>query len=126
LKETFSKNMADGPQLYSFRNKMFFFGAYHILNFTEQDRGKELQVTVNSNHPFCWVELWPAAYDGQDWVDWTTKRGQDPLVRSGDKPQIKPSLTWKIQPGTYTLYFVNSSLTERFIDESIDFQIEVI
>jgi hypothetical protein len=126
MKETFTKKMADGPQLYSFRHKLFFFGAYHLLTFTEQDQGKTLQVTVDSDHPICWVELWPAVYNGHDWVRWTTERGDDPLVRTGDKPQMKPSLTWKIVPGAYTLYFVKSSFSKKVSDESVTYHIEIV
>lgn len=76
--------------------------------------------------PVCWIELWPAAYDGHDWVRWTTERGQIALASTGDKPQINPSLIWKIHPGSYTLYFVNSKLTPETKDEWINFQIEVV
>ena len=126
MKEFFSANMSHGPHLYSFRDKTFYYGAYHILTFIEQDQGKELKVIVDAPRPLCWVELWPAVYDGHDWVRWTTERGQTALARSGDKPQINPSLTWKIQPGTYTLYFVTSSLTNQTSNELVNFQIEVI
>jgi hypothetical protein len=117
--------MSQGPHLYSFRDKTYYYGAYHVLTFTEQDQGKELKVLVDAPRPVCWIELWPAAYDGQDWVKWTTERGQTALAHTGDKPQINPSLTWKIQPGNYTLYFVASSLTNQTSDELINFQIEV-
>ena len=126
MKEIFSANMSHGPQIYSFRDKIFYYGAYHLLTFTEQDQGKELKVTVNTKHPVCWVELWPAVYDGHDWVRWTTDRGETALVRTGHKPQINPTLTWKIQPGNYTLYFVASNLTRQASDELINFQIEVV
>jgi hypothetical protein len=125
MKESFSANMSHGPQLYSFRDKTFYYGAYHLLTFTEQDQGRELKVTLSASHPVCWIELWPATYDGHDWVRWTTERGQTALARTGDKPQINPSLTWKVQPGNYTLYFVTSSLSRQAKNELIDFQIEV-
>jgi len=125
MKETFTANMAHGPQLFSFALKKFFYGAYHILTFTEQDQGKELKVTVESNQPVCWIELWPAVYDGHDWVRWTTERGEEALARTGDKPQVNPTLTWTIQPGSYTLYFVKSSLARHASDEMIKYQIEV-
>ena len=126
MKETFTKNMADGPQLYSFRNKTFYYGAYHILTFTEQDRGKTLKVTVDSAQPLCWIELWPAVYDGKDWVRWTTERGQDALVSTGNKPHPNPSLTWAIQPGNYTLYFVKSSAKRQASYEMVTFHLEVV
>ncbi len=54
MKQTFTANMAHGPQLYSFRHKTFFYGAYHILNFSEQERGKELRVSVETHdQPVC-------------------------------------------------------------------------
>lgn len=126
MKKTFESNMSNGPQLYSFRDKIFFYGAYHILKFTEQEQGKKLRVTVDTNQPVCWIELLRAAYDGRNWVRWTTERGQEALVHTGDKPQIKPSFTWIIQPGDYTLYFVNSNSIRQASDESITYCIEVI
>jgi len=126
MKETHTKNMADGPQLYSFGSKTFYYGAYHILTFTEQDQGKVLNVTVDSVQPICWVELWPAVYDGNDWVGWTTERGQDPLVRTGNKPHPNPSLTWIIEPGNYTLYFVNSGTKRQAGQETVTYHIEVV
>jgi hypothetical protein len=126
MKEIFSANMSHGPHLYSFRDKIFYYGAYHVLTFIEQDQGKELKVTVHTPQPICWIELWPAAYDGHDWVSWATERGETALVHTGGKPQINPCLTWKIQPGNYTLYFVTSSLTNEIRDELVDFQIEVV
>jgi len=125
MKETFVKNMADGPQLYSFRDKIFYYGAYHILTFTEQDQGKVLKVTVDSTQPVCWIELWPAIYDG-DWVRWTTERGQDALVRTGNKPHPNPTLTWEIKPGNYTLYFVNANLKRQAIQKMITYHLEVV
>jgi hypothetical protein len=126
MKDIITANMNSGPQLFSFRDGIYFFGAYHVLTFTEQDQGRELRVAVASDKPVCWIELWPAVYDGKDWVRWATERGQDALVQTGNTPQINPSLTWKIQPGSYTLYFVNSSRTKKSSDELIKFQIEVI
>jgi hypothetical protein len=125
MKETLTKSMADGPQLYSFRDSIFYYGAYHILTFTEQDRDKILRITVDSPLPVCWIELWTAAYDGRDWVRWTTERGQDPLVSTGKKPQPHPSLTWKVQPGIYTIYFVNSRLKRQAGQEKITYHIEL-
>jgi hypothetical protein len=126
MKEVFSANMSNGPQIYSFRGKIFYYGACRIVTFTEMERGKELKVTVNTSRPVCWIELWPAVYDGKDWVRWTTERGQTALARTGDKPQSNPSLTWKIEPGDYTLYFVTSSLTRQVKDETLDIQIEIV
>ena len=127
MKEISVAKMTSGPQIFSFRDKIYYYGAYHVLTFTEQERGKELLVTVvNTTKPVCWIELWPAAYDGHDWVRWTTERGQEALVRTDARPQINPSLRWNIQPGTYTLYFVNSSPTQQFADESLTYQVEIV
>jgi hypothetical protein len=125
MKEIISVNMSHGPRLYSFRDKTFYYGAYHVLAFSEAEQDRELKVTVNATHPVCWIELWPAAYEG-DWVRWTTERGQTALVRTGDKPQSNPSLTWKIKPGNYTLYFVTSNLTRQVNDETLNIQIEIV
>ncbi len=126
MKEIVIANMADGPQLYSFPHNLFFYGAYRILTFTEQDQGRKLQVTVDSKYPICWVELWPSAYDGKDWVRWTTERGQEPLARTGDKSQINPCLTWTVQPGVYTLYFVNSNTVREPRIDLFTYYLEVI
>ncbi len=126
MKEIVIANMADGPQLYSFRHNLFFYGAHKILMFTELDRGRKLTVTVDSQKPICWVELWPFAYDGKDWVRWTTERGECALVRTGNEPQINPCLTWTIQPGVYTLYFVNSSHAREPRADIFTCHIEVI
>ena len=92
MKDIITANMNSGPQLFSFRDGIYYFGAYHVLTFTEQDQGKELRVAVASDKPVCWIELWPAVYDGKDWVRWATERGQDALVHTGTTPQINPSL----------------------------------
>jgi hypothetical protein len=127
MKETIIANMADGPQLYSFRHKLFFYGAYRVLEFTEQDRGRQLKVTVDAERPICWIELWPSAYDGKDWVRWTTDRGgETPLVRTGDRPQKNPSFTWTIQPGFYTLYFVNSNTVREPRKDLVTYHLEVL
>jgi hypothetical protein len=126
MKETIITNMAEGPQLYSFRHKLFFYGAYRVVEFTEQDRGKQLKLTVESEHPICWIELWPSAYDGKDWVRWTTERGELPLIRTSDKPQTNPSLTWTVQPGAYTLYFVNSNTVREARKDQVTYHLEVL
>jgi hypothetical protein len=127
MKDIFSANMDSGPQLFSFHEGMTYYGAYHLLTFTEEDRGKELKITVDSkNTPVCWIELWPATYDGHDWLKWVTKRGENPLVSTGNKPQPNPSITWKIEPGEYTVYFVASSPVRHYTShDSIAYEIEM-
>ena len=127
MDNTYTASMSSGPQIYSFRDSLFFYGAYHLLAFGEQDRGKRLEISVNTkNRPICWIELWSGTYDGKDWVRWTTERGQFAVTRSGDAPQPNPSLTWEIEPGDYTVYFVASSQVRKASDEVIIFRINVI
>ncbi|MRR38718.1 hypothetical protein EG829_29535, partial [bacterium] len=110
MKTSHSVSMSSGPQLYSFRHSTFFYGGVHLLSFEESDRGRELHVEVDTGgRPLCWIELWPGLYTGQDWVTWTTERGQQAVARTGDRPQTNPSLIWKVEPGKYTVYFVASS-----------------
>ncbi|MEW5868151.1 MAG: hypothetical protein AB1894_02670 [Chloroflexota bacterium] len=126
MKNSFTANTTDGPRLFSFRDGLYFYGAYHNLEFTEQDRGKTLTVSVDSHQlSLCWIELWPAHYDGKDWVKWTTDRGQDALALTGHKPHPNPQLTWKIEPGKYSIYFVNSSPTDKIKHQIIAYQIEI-
>ena len=126
MENTYTASMSSGPQLYSFRDSIFYYGAYHLLRFTEEDRGKQLEISVLSmKRPICWIELWSGTYDGKDWVRWTTERGEFAIARSGDKSQIDPSLAWKIEPGTYTIYFVTSSKIRKVSDDVIEYKIGV-
>jgi acetyl esterase/lipase len=126
MKENFTANMADGPRLFAFWESKHYFGAYHLLRFGEEERGKILTITVDSkNMPVCWIELWPGSFDGKDSTGWASHRGRDPLVSTGHESQLNPALTWKIEPGEYTVYFVNSSSSKRVDDLTISFQIEV-
>ena len=119
-------NMSSGPRLYSFRRNLYFYGVCHILQFSENERGKTLRISVNSgNRPVCWIELWPGAFDGGDWVKWTTKRGQMAVLRSGDQPHPDPAISWTIEPGDYTIYFVSSSNSRETSDEDITYKIDV-
>ena len=125
--EIHTVNMASGPKLYSFKKNTYYFGACHILNLSEEQRGKTLKISVDSgNRPVCWIELWEGAFDGGDWVKWTTSRGQLAVLRSGDQPQPDPSITWTIEPGDYTIYFVASSKVRETSDELITYRIEVV
>jgi hypothetical protein len=127
MENTYTASMSSGPQLYSFRDSTFYYGAYHLLQFTEEDRGKQLKISVQTvKRPICWIELWSGTYDGKDWVRWTTERGQFAVTRSGDAPQPNPSITWEIEPGDYTVYFVASSLVRKASDEVIQYTIEVV
>ena len=126
MKNDYSVNMADGPRLNAFWEGLHYFGAYHLLKFSEEERGKTLTITVDSkNLPICWIELWPASFDGKDSGRWATQRGSSPLVSTGNSAHPNPSLTWTIEPGEYTVYFVNSSQSSRGNDKIISFQVEI-
>jgi hypothetical protein len=127
MDETYQASMASGPRLLSFRHNIYFFGAYQNITLGEEERGKKLQVEVDTgNRPLCWIELWPGTYDGADWVKWTTDRGQEAVIRSGGRPQPNPSLLWTIEPGNYTLYFVSSSTTKKASDDIITYRIRTV
>jgi len=101
------KNMFSGPIL-SRQNELGnaegWFGAYELLTFSKEDaaRGKCLSVTVDSTGHELSIELWKSLYKN-DLRAWLGNRRD--VMRS---PRMRnPSLTWKIEPGAYTVYFVD-------------------
>jgi hypothetical protein len=119
-----SANMSNGPRLYSFRDDLHLYGAYKNITFAEKDHGKTARIEVDTNHrPVCWIEIWRGQYDG-DWVKWSAERGRAPVAKSSDQPQADPSLTWIIEAGSYTIYFVTSSRTNDVGNESIMYEIK--
>jgi hypothetical protein len=126
MNDTYQASMSSGPRIYSFKNNMYFYGACHLLTLDEGDRGKTVTISVDTqNRPLCWIELWNGTYDGVDWLKWTTERGQFAVVRSGGEPQSNPSLSWTIEPGNYTLYFVTSSQSKQVRDDLINYRIQI-
>jgi hypothetical protein len=117
-------NMSSGPRLYSFRDNLYHYGAYKNITFTEKEHGKTARIEVDTSHkPVCRIEIWRGQYNG-DWVKWTAERGAEPVAQSSPKLEADPSLTWIIEAGSYTIYFVNSSRTEEFSSEPIMYQIK--
>lgn len=122
--KTYTANMNSGPRLYHYQSKNHYYGAYQNITFTEKDRDGTLKITVDSkNLPICLIELWRGIYNGRDSVEWTTRRTH--IIRSGKQPHPNPSLTWKIEPGDYTIYFVSSNQTGKVSNEIISYQIEI-
>ena len=101
-RHNYHSNMRDGPKLYD--DKAVYFGAYKIVKFSEKERGKSLRISVSatSDKSSLWIELWRGAIDGDDYKTWANRRVH--VVRSSR--QEKPSLTWPIEDGEYTIYFV--------------------
>jgi hypothetical protein len=122
--QTYTASMASGPSIYHSDSGIYYYGAYRALTFTEKDRGRILKITVDSkSRPVCWVELWRGIYEGGDPIEWTRRRVH--ITRSGNQPHPNPSLTWRIEPGGYTIYFVASNRTGKASSEAISYQIEV-
>jgi hypothetical protein len=81
-----------------------WFGAHELLKFSKKDAaiGKTLRVMVDSTDHDLSIELWRGAYhdDVGSWIRTRREVMRSARVRN-------PSLTWRIQPGNYTLYFVD-------------------
>jgi acetyl esterase/lipase len=116
--------MSGGPRFYSFRDNLHFYGAYQNITFTEKEHGRTARVEVDTgDRPVCWIELWPGKYSG-DGVKWQAERGLIPVAQSGSQPEVNPSLTWIIEAGDYTLYFVTAVSTNNVRNESITYRIK--
>ena len=102
-KHNYHSSMKDGPKIQD--DKAIYFGAYKIVKFSEKERGKLLRISVDSasDKSSLWIELWRGGIDGDDYKAWANKRV---LVVKSSK-QEKPSLTWPIEDGEYTIYFVS-------------------
>jgi hypothetical protein len=126
MNKIYKTSMSSGPRIYSFRDNIYFYGACHLLTLSDDDRGKTLNISVDAqDRPICWIELWKGTYDGGDVVKWTTQRGQFAVVRSAGEPQPNPSITWTIEPGDYTIYFVSSSRTQETSNDVISYRIQI-
>ncbi len=127
-KQTYKNNMKDGPRLHD--EKAIYFGTYKTVKFSEGDRGKMLCISVNStsDKSSLWIELWRGAIDGDDYKTWANNRVQ--IVRSSK--QEKPSLSWAIKGGEYTIYIVADSKyeypisTEKIKYFDISYTIEIL
>lgn len=102
------KSMWSGPILYARRDYEKggegWYGACEVITFSKSDAaiGKSLRVTVDSTGRDLSIELWRGACDGNvlDWVSTRVEVARSPR-------QLNPTLTWTIEAGTYTLYFVD-------------------
>jgi hypothetical protein len=116
-------NMYDGPRLLTDRQED---GSYHawwgvcqVLEFSEKDSGKTLRISVESKD---WkpnglsIEIWRGGFDGKDVANWVKNRVE--VARSPQ--QQNPTLTWKIEPGVYTVYFVDYARAEHQLSNSND------
>lgn len=110
------ESMLSGPMIYSKGNSEKggegWYGAYEVITFSESDAaiGKSLSVRVDSTGRDLSIELWLGAYEGNT-LGWARTRVE--VTRS--PRQLNPTLTWTIEAGTYTLYFVDQfSFTEEW------------
>jgi hypothetical protein len=81
-----------------------WFGAHELLTFSKGDTavGKSLRVVAESAGHDMSIEIWQGAYEG-DVTSWTETRRE--VARS--PREQNPTLTWVVEPGTYTVYFVD-------------------
>jgi hypothetical protein len=105
--------MFSGPRIQTGEdeNDEVWWGAYEALQFRKQDSGKTLAVQVNSIGNDLSIELWRGAYDGKDLRAWMRSRVE---VARSDRGR-DPTLTWKIEVGDYTVYFVDYVRLEHSI-----------
>jgi hypothetical protein len=103
-------SMYSGPRLQTGKEAgdEVWWGAYEVLKFSEKDNGKTLRVSVESDyHQTPKIELWRGAFDGEDLAAWVEKRVH---VTRNSSP-----LTWIIETGIYTVYFVDHSVFRHHI-----------
>ncbi|MFY9607856.1 MAG: toll/interleukin-1 receptor domain-containing protein [Blastocatellia bacterium] len=100
--------MYNGPRLQTGEEvgDQVWWGAHEVLEFSETDSGKILRVTVESDYGRTpKIELWRGALVGKDVAAWVEERVQ---VTHSSSP-----LTWNIEPGIYTVYFVDHQVFHR-------------
>jgi hypothetical protein len=78
--------------------KQTVYGAVIPFTFTKQEQGKMLEVVVDSPKPVV-IELWSGdiALGSVTW-----DKMHKFLGSSGKAPELKPSLRWMTEPGSYT------------------------
>lgn len=107
--------MYDGPRLHTGTGKEkgdhIWWGKCETLEFSERDRGKTLVIRVESKRRdrMPWIELWSGRYDGKDVARWVESREH---VARSEEGSNSP-LTWQIEPGVYTVYFVDYKCLAR-------------
>ncbi|HEY0377748.1 MAG TPA: toll/interleukin-1 receptor domain-containing protein [Pyrinomonadaceae bacterium] len=97
--------MYSGPRLQTGEEAgdQVWWGACEVLEFPETDNGRTLRVSVETDyHRTPQVELWRGAFDGEDVAAWVENRVH--ISRSSSP------LTWNIEAGIYTIYFVDHSV----------------
>jgi len=120
ISSTGNGSMLDGPKLIGADGEIYF-GTYHILRFAEKDQGKTLKISAKSQGEIFWIELWTGVYDGMDGRDWVSERVH--IIRSPHRSN--PEITWRIEVGDYTAYFVTDDLNNKVTDFHISYEIFV-
>ena len=106
-------SMHSGPRLLTGKEAgdQAWWGVCEVLEFSETDSGKTLRVTVESGlygHTPK-IELWRGAFDGKDVGTWIEKRVH---VTRGSS-----TLTWDVEPGIYTVYFVDHQVFHHALSD---------
>lgn len=111
--------MWNGPRLYTGTGKdkgdQIWWGTCETLIFAEKDRGKTLIVSVESCKQYGYgprmpcIELWSGGYNGKNVAGWVESRVH--VTRTNE--ENRSPLTWQIEPGVYTVYFVDHKRLDR-------------
>lgn len=121
----FSTSMANGLSGASTGGGLWY-GAYKYLYFNESDRGKNLQISTNSNGMEMRLELWGGEINPNDHSWWASHPQPATSTGTGNVPQleINPQLNWQIEPGVYTIFFARHDSSGQPIDFTISYIIE--
>ena len=104
--------MSSGPRLLTGEKAgdQVWWGAYEVLEFSEVDSGKTLRISLESDMRTPIIEVWRGALDIKDIGDWLEKRVH--ITRGAS------TLTWTIEAGIYTVYFVDHVVFYRPFDRN--------
>lgn len=109
--------MWDGPRIHTGTGKNegdhIWWGTCETLNFSEKDKGKILTISVETCQKgysrMPWIELWRGKYHSKNVADWLNNRVE--ITRTNEIN--KSPLTWQIEPGVYSVYFVDHKCLDR-------------
>ena len=110
-------SMFSGPRMQTGREvgDDVWWGAYEVLEFSREDEGKTLRVSVESGRKLN-IELWRGGYDGKDLKAWMENRVH--ITRSSRSSN--PTLEWRVERGIYTFYFVDHVHLDRRLGSGPD------
>ncbi len=103
-----------------------WFGAVKNLTFSEQERGRTLEVQTKSGKPFR-IELWTGYIRRFDHSWWEGHSQAALSTGTGDNPEteLDPSLTWSIKPGKYTLFLAHHEPSGRVVRHQLRYKMNV-